>query len=123
MSNEKEIIEKLLAIAKNQQKVIYKLAQAQGLATVPVDPNLAYLKGAVDAAVTNAGVKVPYSAYVKANTGSVQNGAAIDETYTVTISGMNKVDEKTKESFLNTYKNQIKAQRPELDGKVSILFA
>jgi len=124
MSNEKEIITKLLAIAKNQQKVIHKLAQAQGLATVPVeaDPNLAYLERAVMVAATNAGIKVPVGASVKSNAGSKQDGIIVEGTYSVNVRGMSQVDEKAKENFLQTYKNQIKAQKPELDGKVSILF-
>jgi hypothetical protein len=123
MNNEKEIIAKLFVIAKNQQKVIHKLAQ--NLSAAPAsdtDPNLSYLKSAVDAAATNASIRVPIGADVKFNAGSKQDGVAIEGTYSVSIRGMAQSDEKTKENFLRIYKNQIKAQKPNLDGKVSIFF-
>jgi enolase len=125
MSNEKAIIAKLLDIAKKQQQAIHKLAQAQGLSAPSVstpDPNLAYLKTAVSAAATNSGVTVPIGADVTSTAGAQQGNIAIEGTYTVNVRGMAQVDEKTKENFLKTYKNQIKAQKPELDGKVSIFF-
>jgi len=122
MNNEKDIIVKLLAIAKNQQKVIHKLAQAQGLSASP-DPVADYLKSAVDAAAANSGVAVPINVTVKANAGSQQGNVQVEGTYTVTINGMAKVDNTTKERFLKTYKTQIKTQKPELDGKVSVLFS
>lgn len=124
MSNEKAIITKLLDIAKKQQRAIHKLAQAQGLSapSVIADPNISYLKGAVDVAATNAGVTAPVGADVKANAGTQEGYAHIDATYSVSVRGLDQADEKMKENFLKVYKNQIKAQRPALDGKVSIFF-
>lgn len=131
MSNEKAIIEKLLVIATKQQKVIHKLAQDDTVryqsarerhSPGNLDPNISYLKGVVDAAAPNAGVTTPVGADVKANAGSQEGGARIEATYSVSVRGLDQADEKTKENFLKVYKNQIKAQRPALDGKVSIFF-
>lgn len=121
--NEKEIIVKLLAIATKQQKVIHKLAQSSPLAMVGSDPNEDYLKRAADTAATNAGVKTPISAFVKAYAGDQKNNTNIEGTYTVIVSGMNSADNALKQNFIRTYQNQIKAQKPDLDGKVSVLFA
>jgi hypothetical protein len=120
--NEKEIITKLLAIATKQQKVIHRLAQAAPLAMVGSDPNEDYLRRAVDAAATNAGVKTPVSAFVKANASSQAGATTTEATYTVMVSGMSQVDNALKQKFIDTYKNQIKSQKPDLDGKVSVLF-
>jgi hypothetical protein len=121
--NEKEIITKLLAIATKQQKVIHRLAQAAPSAMVGSDPNEDYLRRAVNAAATNAGVKTPVSAFVKAYAGDQKNNTNIEGTYTVIVSGMSQADNALKQNFINTYKNQIKSQKPDLDGKVSVLFA
>jgi hypothetical protein len=121
--NEKEIILKLLAIASKQQKVIHKLAQSSPLAMAGSDPNEDYLKRAVDTAAANAGVKTPISAIIRAYAGDKNNNTNIEGTYTVIISGMSQVDNALKQNFINTYKNQIKSQKPDLDGKVSVLFA
>lgn len=124
MSNEKAIIAKLLDIAKKQQQAIRKLAQDQGLSTPEVaDSNIEYLKRSVDSAATNAGVTVPVGADAKYNAPSMTGNTQIEGSYSVTVRGISQIDEKTKENFLKTYKNQIKAQRPALDGKVSIFFA
>lgn len=117
--NEKEIITKLLAIAATQQKIIHKLAQT----TPAADPNLSYLERIAMSVATNTGLRTPISAFVKANTGSNEGDATIESTYNVIISGMEASDNATKEKFITNYKNQVKAQKPELDGKVNIIFA
>jgi hypothetical protein len=116
--NEKEIIVKLLAIASTQQKIIHKLAQ-----TSPADPNLSYLERVAASAATNTGLRTPISAFVKANIGTNEGDATIESTYNVIISGMETSDNPTKEKFMTNYKNQVKAQKPELDGKINIIFA
>jgi hypothetical protein len=122
--NEKEkvIITKLLKIASKQQKVIHKLAQAQPLAQVGFDPNEEYLKNAISAAAANAGVKTPISAFVRSTAGSQNDTTKVEGTYTVMVSGMDQADNNLKQNFMNIYKAQIKSQKPELDGKVSVLF-
>lgn len=121
MSNEKEILLKLLTIAKNQQKVIHKLAQAQGLADA--DPNISYLRDAVNAAAANSGVTVPIGTYVAAKNSNQQSNVHVEGGYIVTITGLEQVDNKLKERFLHTYLTQVKNQKPELDGKISVVFA
>jgi hypothetical protein len=121
--NEKEVITKLLAIAIKQQKVIHRLAQAAPLAMVGSDPNEDYLRKAVSAAATNAGVRTPISAFVKSYAGDQKNNTNVEGTYTVIISGMEQADNALKQNFIKTYQNQIKSQKPDLDGKVSVLFA
>lgn len=117
--NEKEIITKLLAIAATQQKIIHKLAQA-----IPGDdPNLGYLERVAGNVATNIGLRSPVSAFVKANAGSNEGDATIDMTYNVIVSGMESSDNATREKFISTYKNQVRAQKPELDGKVNLIFA
>ena len=130
--NEKEIIIKLLTIATKQQKIIHKLAQDDTVryqsarerhSLDHIDPNEDYLKRAVDTAAANAGVKTPVSAFVKTYTGNKNNNTNIEGTYTVIISGMSSADNALKQNFIKTYQNQIKSQKPDLDGKVSVLFA
>ena len=119
---EKAIITKLLSIASKQQKVIHKLAQVQPLAQVGIDPNEEYLKKAILAAAANAGVKTPISALVRSTAGSQNDTTKIEGIYTVMVSGMDQADNNLKQNFINVYKTQIKSQKPELDGKVNVLF-
>jgi hypothetical protein len=84
---------------------------------------LDYLKEAVTTAMGNAKIKLPFSVYVKSNPGTQAGNTAIGETYTVTISGIDKADNTAKQNLINSYNQLIKTQKPELDGKVSILFA
>jgi hypothetical protein len=104
--NEKEIITKLLALATTQQKIIHKLAQ------VPADPNVAYLKRSAEVAATNAGIKVPISAWVNPK----------DDMYIITITGLEDANQGIKEHFIKTYQTSIRLQKPELEDKVSIVF-
>jgi hypothetical protein len=106
------VLRKLVSIATTQQKVISRIAQVASLGNPPVDPNLDYLKRAVDAAMGNAGINVPLTSAVQAH----------GDTYTVTISGMDKMGNTAKEAFLKNYLNQIRSQKPELHGKVNVFF-
>jgi hypothetical protein len=116
--SEKLIITKLFKIAEKQQKIIHKLAQIQS----PTELTKAYLKRTVDVAATNAGVRVPVGGTVSFTAGSQDADIKIDGTYTVMVTGMNQSNETTKQNFLKVFKDQVHAQKPELDSKVNILF-
>jgi hypothetical protein len=117
--SEKLIITKLFKIAEKQQKIIHKLAQMQS----PTDMTKAYLKRTVDVAATNAGIKVPVGATVSFTPGiQTEDNVKLDGTYTVMVTGMNASNEATKQTFLKVFKDQVHAQKPELDSKVSVLF-
>lgn len=120
MSNEKEIIKKLLTIANNQQKIIRKIAATVGLPST--DPMLDYLERAVDTAATNAGIPFPVGAEVESTPGSMRDNIKIEGTYRVSVRGFDKADEKTKQKFLQTYLNQVKTQKPELANRVGVFF-
>lgn len=114
-SKEQQVIEKLLSIADKQQQSIKALAQvAQG-----ADPEvIAYLKSAWQTAGLNAGVTAVGTPTVNFNPGNQQNGLQIGETYVITgaIPAQNRVQ------MDKALKAQIASQKPELDGKVSIIF-
>lgn len=118
-AKEKAIISKLLSIATKQQKIIHKLAQVQPMNNEVVD----YLKRAVDTAAVNSNIQNPLSVLVKFNTGDSQNNTRIEDTYTVTIGGLGQASNELKNLFLKNYLMQVKTQKPELDGLVSVIFA
>lgn len=114
-SKEQQVIEKLLSIANKQQQSIKALAQiAQG-----ADPEvIAYLKSAWQTAGLNAGVTAVGTPTINFNPGSQQNGLQIGETYVI----IGAIPAQKRVQMEKTLKAQIAGQKPELDGKVSIIF-
>lgn len=113
--NQKLIIAKLLKIAENQQKVIQKLAQSLQ------DPNVAYLQRAWQTATVNSGVPQSATPEVTVNPGSFQGNIQVGETYTVNATGVPQSNV-LRQKLIDTFKTQVKAQKPNLDGKVSVMF-
>jgi len=116
-SKEKLIIQKLLAIAEKQQKVLTKLAQAGE----DVEANKAYLKQAWQTAGLNTGISEMWTPTVEFTPGgpsSTDPGVTLDGNYVVT----GAVPVTQREKFLRTFKAQVASQKPDLDGKVSTIF-
>ena len=99
--SEKLILDKLIKIANNQQKILAKLAQA-------VDPNLDYLKRAAQVAALNSGFSV---------TNVEVSGTSAK--YNIIVSGAPK-DNKTRQKFLDTLIKQVNSQKPELANVLAI---
>jgi hypothetical protein len=111
---ETKVIQKLIKILGNQQRILTKLAQAQ-------DPAIQYLREAAQVAGANSQPPMSVIANVTANPGSQEGNVTVEGSYTASITGVPE-DNKAKQSFMDTFKRQIKAQKPELDGRVSIIF-
>lgn len=116
MTKDKLIISKLFAIAEKQQKTLTKLAQTQ------LDPNVQavvqYLKNTWQTAALNSGIVESHSPEVSFNPGTQHDGLDVTESYTV----KGFIPEKSRETFNKNFYNQIKSQKPELEGKVSAIF-
>ena len=113
---DKKIIEKLLSLAEKQQKILTKLAQA---AQEDIEGNKAYLASAWQTAGANMGVPTsnPTVEYKEPEPGS-DPGVTLGSSYVVT----GPIPANARNKFVTTFKAQISAQKPELDGKVSTIF-
>lgn len=116
--NQKLIISKLLKLAGDQQKVIQKLAQ---LVQNVQDPNVAYLQRAWQTATVNSGVPQVSTPEVTTNPGSTQGNVQVGGTYTINATGIPQ-NNTLRQKLIDTFKTQVKTQKPDLDGKVSIMF-
>lgn len=116
-SKEKLIIERLLALATKQQKVLTKLAQAN-MQQNETEANKGYLKQTWQVACLNSGVPghTPTVEFTPGNTSA--DGVTVEGNYMVT----GEVPAAQREKFDRTFKAQIAAQKPDLDGKVSVIF-
>lgn len=112
--NDREILGKLVKIFQNQQKIFKKLAQK-------ADPNIDYLQQAWEVIALNSGLTTVSSPQVFFNAGSTKGNTEISSTYTVNIPGVPV--QANRQQLINSFKALIKKQKPELDGKVSIIFA
>lgn len=118
-SKDKQIIEKLLSLATKQQKVLTKLAQANAQYAQNVDANKEYLKRTWQTAGLNTGISAMSTPTVEYTAGGPgADGITIGDNYVV--SGV--IPANQREKFLATFKAQVSAQKPELDGKVSTIF-
>lgn len=118
--NEKEIINRLIKIAVKQQKIIKKLAQMNPSMDAEIK---SYLKRSFPAAIANAGGSIEFGNITVDLMPGKESGNVLEpETYVVKINLINKIDNMTKQKIIDNYKQQIKSQKPELDGRVSIVF-
>jgi hypothetical protein len=112
MANNELILQKLLKVAENQQKAIRKLAQTN-LSTPDKNGHIAMIdyinNGLIAVVAANSGLSGVHSE-VKVNP---------DDTFMAYITG---VPAKRREAFGRVLAAQIKAQKPELDGKFSYFF-
>lgn len=114
MTKDKLIIKKLLTIAEKQQKTLNKLAQVG-----QADPEtLQYLKNTWQTAALNSGVTESHSPEISFTPGSQHDGVNIGEGYVV----KGAIPQKNRELFDKNFRNQVKSQKPDLDGKVSAIY-
>ncbi len=121
--NKKEelIINKLFKIASNQQKILSKFAQLSNKAS----PEEAYLYRAVQTAGANIGLtltKINVSSSPEAMLSTPLSNpdvTTVPKTYTVHVGGVPK-DKRQK--FNDTFRNQVRSQKPELDKSLSVFF-
>lgn len=122
----KEILNKLFKIAEDRQKVINQHQKMiNKLSQVVNDPNIAYLQKAWQTAALNSGINIvntPKVAYNAEKTESNEDVVtSIQATYTIHADGI-PPKEQIRQKLIHTFQNQLKAQRPDLEGKVSVLF-
>lgn len=114
-SKDKLIISKLFKLASKQQKIIEILAQ------VTPDLNIEYLKRAWTTAAANSGVSMVVSPEVEFNPGKDEGDVQVGETYTLYADGIPS-DNELRKKLMDVFKTQVKSQKPELDGKLGIIF-
>jgi len=115
--DESQFMKKVLAVLQKQQTVLKKLAQAAPQQE-DVEANKAYLKQTWQVAALNSGVE-GHTPQVTYTPGSNVNGGVVSEGgYTVT----GPVPANKRELFNKQFYNQIKSQKPDLDGKVSTIY-
>jgi hypothetical protein len=129
-NKEKRAIAKLVKIAKNQQKIIHKLAQdmtgnistqLSAPASPPQqDPNVEYLMRAIPTAAANAGINNVVVIKVDKQPSATTNfGAVMDDTYTTQVRG---IPNKQRNIFKQVWDKQVSIQKPDLVGKVSFFY-
>lgn len=107
---------KLLKVAESQQKILQKLAQI-----AVQDPNIDYLKRAWQTAAVNSGAGQSVTPTIEATPGRTEGDVHIGETYTVYAADV-PANNDLRRKLLDTFKAQIKSQKPDLDGKVGVIF-
>lgn len=116
----KKVIAKLIKIAQNQQKIIEKLAQQS-------DPNIDYLRSAVQVAVVNTGFKARTFYVTTKGGGAVPPGNKMTSSpvgYIVSMEGSPE-NNNLRQRFVDVLKKQIATQKPdqpELVDNLSVLF-
>lgn len=117
-TKENLIIGKLVKIAQKQQSTLIKIAQAA--TGTQADPEVVrYLKSAWQTAALNSGVATaatPDVTFIPSSTNADQ--VTLGESYTL----KGEIPASNRDTFSRNLQNQIKAQKPELDGKVSTIF-
>jgi hypothetical protein len=123
----KEILNKLIKIANNQQKIIEKLAQ-KSHGNLPNQfpsnsDNELYLRRAIPVAMANTGLKSVHFS-VNEQLGGMKNGVSIPNTYIINIMGA-QPDNTIRQNFINVLKKQVslqKSDQPDLAENLSIIF-
>lgn len=105
--DEKAVLEKLVKIAVNQQKIIRRLAQL-------TDDNVAYLQRAAQVAAVNSGIKeltIPKDVAVTLGQ---------DGIYSVNATVPAGTQQDAITTFIRQFKSQIASQKPDLANRVKI---
>jgi hypothetical protein len=117
-SKDKAIIEKLFKVAQKQQDILVKIAQT---IQEDVESNKKYLSNAWMTAALNSGIPgiSPESIdYTPGGPDSNNPNIVISSTYTVT----GVIPALSRELFKTNFEKQIASQKPELDGRVGMIF-
>lgn len=117
-STDKLIIERLFKLAQKQQQILVKLAQA---VQEDVEGNKQYLSSAWVTAAVNSGVPgiTPESIeYMPGGQDKNHPNVTIGSTYTIT--GI--IPEQARMQFKDTFERQVAAQKPDLEGRVGMIF-
>lgn len=114
-TKDKLIIEKLFKMAEARQKILNKLAQ-----TIQ-DPNIVYLQQAWQVAAVNSGIPQVSSPTITATPGSEEANTQISGIYTIAAKDIPPKND-LRQKLLNVFKTQLKAQKPDLEDKVSVIF-
>lgn len=114
-----KVAKQLFSIVKKQQETITKLAQM-----VQDQEIKQYLDTALTTAVANSGVSSSYHSSLNKNPGQLSaDGLSSEDSYVLNVSfNPALTDNNLKQKLLNNFKNFIKANRPELDGRVGLIF-
>lgn len=127
----KKVANRLINVLMKQNAIIQKLAQAQTgepTAQAPAPNNdqeiKSYLDGALTASIANAGVGSGYRTTLSKSPGKdLGGGVKAEESYVFTaVFTPPLADNASKEKVMNNFYAYIKANRPDLDGRVSFIF-
>ncbi len=119
-STEHLIIKKLIKIFANQQKVLAKIAQLAD-ADEDVEATKKYLQEVWMTAGVNSGLRVetPEVTYVAGSTSNTGNRTIVQSSQYNLVGAIPASD---RQKFSDTFDAQIKSQKPELDGRVGVIF-
>jgi hypothetical protein len=125
----KKVANRLVNVLMKQNAIIQKLAQAQtgdpAAQTANGDQEVKnYLDGALTASIANSGVGSNYRTTLSKTPGqNLGGGVKAEESYTFTaIFTPPLADNASKQKVMNNFYAYIKANRPDLDGRVSFIF-
>lgn len=116
-SKDKVIIGKLVALAEKQQKILTKLAQA---VQEDVEATKKWLSSAWITAAINSGVPGMTPESVDYNPGGPSDIPNVTEGSIYAVTGV--IPDKARLQFKDTFERQIAAQKPELVGRVGMIF-
>ena len=122
--DESEFLKKVLAVLQKQQVILKKLAQ-DGSANMQNNKTEieSYLKSAWQTAGLNVGITQMSTPNVTYTAGAGLNstdGSLINTSESYTVTGV--IPANVREKFNAVFLAQIKAQKPELDGKVNAIY-
>ena len=107
------VLDKLIKNAKKQQVILTKLAQR-------LDPNVKqYLENAFQIAAVNSGIKKVNTPAVDKALASTEGIVSLEGNYKVVSSD---IPRNLQNKVRTVFERQIKLQRPELEGKVNIIY-
>lgn len=117
-TKDQAVIQKLVKIASRQQRILARLAQANEAE--------AYLRRAAQVAASNSGFTASNvsATYHGGSSGAVGEGTSmvnVEGGWTVTVDGSPK-DNKVRQQFINTFKTQVQAQKPDLAKNLSVIL-
>lgn len=118
--DESKVLKKILSVVAKQQTILKKLAQVS-----QEDPAMkSYLQTAWQTAGLNIGITEMSSPNVQFNPGKSITLDADDSTATSEDSWIlsGAIPVKLREKFNQTFYTQLKSQKPELDGRVSVIY-
>lgn len=125
--DESKVLRKILALVQKQQDILKKIAQSADMGGHQAASNSeieSYLKSAWQTAGANSGITQMSSPSVSFTPGAGvgdNSSDMINVASTYTVSG--NIPVQFREKFNHNFYNQIKSQKPELEGRVHAIYS